>query len=137
MVSMLVFANFDLTKQIYIPVGANSWLLPVPVLFPLLFLFLFLNVTYLKFSYAEGKTYVEKVLFAIVNSALTILIFILGFTFWKYSKGDVDIAFFGQVKKEFHLNFRNLYFWVFYQSIFMAYGLSILKIIVSRVKKQA
>ena len=134
-VSMLIFANFDLTKELHIPIGDKTWLLPVPALFPILFLFLFINIKYLKFSYAEGKNLMQKIVFGALNLGVTISFFILGFVFWKYTQGDIDVAFFGATKKAFHLNFRNLYFWVFYQSVLMAYGLSILKILVSRMKK--
>lgn len=134
-VSMLIFTNFDLTKQIHIPLGEKDWLLPVPVLFPLLFVFLYVNIKYLKFSYAEGKNMLQKIVFGATNVIITIAIFLVGFSFWKYSQGDIDVAFFGETKKAFHLNFRNLFFWVFYQSVLMAYGVSILKIMVSRLRK--
>jgi hypothetical protein len=133
--SMLIFSNFDLTKEIHIPIDEKAWLLPVPVLFPLLFLFLYGNIEYLKFSYAEGKNLSKKIFFGLLNFGLFILIFSAGFSFWKYSLGDIDVFFIGESKSEFQLNFRNLFFWVFYQTILMAYGLSILKILVSRMKK--
>lgn len=132
---MLIFSNFDLTKTIHIPLGNKDWLLPVPILFPLLFVFLFINIKYLKFSYAEGKTISQKIIFGMLNIIITVSIFLLGFSFWKYSQGDIDVAFFGETKKAFDLNFRNLFFWVFYQSVLMAYGLSILKIMVSKIRK--
>ncbi|MEI6864714.1 hypothetical protein [Flavicella sp.] len=134
-ISMLIFSNFDLTKEMLIPLGEKYWLLPVPALFPVFFLFLYINITYLKFSYAEGKNLAQKICFGLLNTAIFIFIFYIGFIFWKYSLGDIDVAFFGKVKKVFQLNFRNLFFWVFYQSIFMAYGVSILKIMVSKMKK--
>lgn len=134
-VSMLIFANFDLTKELHIPIGEKDWFVPVSVLFPVLFLFLFVNIKYLNFSYAEGKTLIQKIVFAVLNMVISISIFLAGFTFWKYSHGDIDVAFFGASKTEFDLNFRNLFFWVFYQSILMTYGVSILKILVSRIKK--
>lgn len=134
-VSMLIFSNFDLTKELHITIGEELWLFPVPVLFPLLFMFLLFNISYLKFSFAEGKTLFQKLLFGTLNIIITSFIFILGFTFWKYSQGDIDVAFFGGVKKAFHLNLRNLYFWVFYQSLLMVYGFSVLKIIVSKMNR--
>jgi hypothetical protein len=132
---MLIFSNFDLTKEINVPLGKKDWLLPVPVLFPLLFLFLYGNIEYLKFSYAEGKTLIEKIFYGLLNFGVCLLIFMTGFAFWKYSQGDIDMLFTGESKNAFQLNFRNLFFWVLYQSILMAYGLSILKILVSRMKK--
>jgi len=134
-ISMLIFSNFDLTKEIHIPIGEKVWLLPVPVLFPLLFLFLYVNIEYLKFSYAEGKTLTEKIMYSMLNFCFFLFIFITGFTFWKYSLGDIDVFFKGEFKSEFQLNFRNLFFWVFYQTLLMVYGLSVLKILVSRMKK--
>lgn len=134
-ISMLIFSNFELTKEMHIPLGDQDWLLPVPALFPILFLFLYLNIAYLKFSYAEGKNLVQKIIFGVLNVGITFLIFIAGFSFWKYSQGDIDVAFFGEIKEAFDMNFRNLFFWVFYQSILMAYGLSVLKIMVSKMKK--
>jgi hypothetical protein len=134
-ISILIFSNFDLTKEIHVPIGQNVWLLPVPVLFPLLFLFLYVNIEYLKFSYAEGKTLIEKIIFGMLNFGFFLIIFMTGFTFWKYSLGDIDVFFKGNLKSEFQLNFRNLFFWVFYQTLLMVYGLSVLKILVSKMKK--
>lgn len=134
-ISLLIFSDFDISKDLHIPTNNGDWLLPVPVLFPLFFLFLYGNIYYLKFSYAEGKTIVQKIIFGLINIFITASIFMLGFSFWKFSQGDIDVFFSGATKKAFHLNFRNIFFWVFYQSLLMTYGLSILKILVSRVKK--
>lgn len=134
-ISMLIFANFDLTKELKIIGIENAFYIPVPVLFPLFFFFLYVNIHYLKFSYAEGKSYAQKAIFGTLNLAIVFTIFVFGFEFWKLTKGDVDIAFFGAQKEEFQVTFRNLYFWVFYQTLLMAYGLSILKILVSQPKK--
>lgn len=133
--SMLIFSNFDLTKELHIPLGDKNWMIPVSVLFPILFVFLYVNAKYLKFSYAEGKTLIQKIIFGVLNFMITISVFLAGFTFWKFSHGDIDVAFFGETKDSFDLNFRNLFFWVVYQSILMAYGISILKILVSKMKK--
>lgn len=134
-ISMLIFANFDLTKELRVKGIEDSFYLPVPILFPLFFIFLYVNVHYLKFSYAEGKCIVQKAAFGLLNTIITVTIFTLGFEFWKLTQGDIDVAFFGESKDAFQVTFRNLYFWVFYQSLLMAYGLSVLKIIVSKTKK--
>tara|TARA_B100000809_G_scaffold38098_1_gene33356 strand:- start:53631 stop:54038 length:408 start_codon:yes stop_codon:yes gene_type:complete len=133
---MLIFANFDLTKVLRIKGIEEALYLPVPILFPLFFFFLYVNVHYLKFSYAEGKNTLQKVVFGFINIVIVIIIFTFGFEFWKLTKGDIDIAFFGVQKDAFQVTFRNLYFWVFYQTILMAYGLSVLKIMVSQPKKR-
>ncbi len=135
-ISMLIFANFDLTKVLRIKGIEEALYLPVPILFPLFFFFLYVNVHYLKFSYAEGKNTLQKVVFGFINIVIVIIIFTFGFEFWKLTKGDIDIAFFGVQKDAFQVTFRNLYFWVFYQTILMAYGLSVLKIMVSQPKKR-
>lgn len=134
-VSMLIVSNFDLTKELRIKGIEEYFYLPVPILFPLFFIFLYLNVHYLKFSYAEGKNTLQKIVFGSLNVAFTIVIFIVGFEFWKLTQGDIDVAFFGETKSEFQITFRNLFFWVFYQTLLMAYGLSILKIVVSQSPK--
>ncbi len=133
--SMLIFSNFDLTKELHIKGAESSFYLPVPVLFPIFFIFLYVNSHYLKFSYKEGKTILQKMIFGVLNAFITITIFILGFEFWKFTQGDIDVAFFGETKDAFSLNFRNIFFWIFYQTLFMVYGLSVLKIVVSRGKK--
>lgn len=135
-VSMLIFANFDLTKVLKIKGIDSSFYLPVPILFPLFFVFLYTNIHYIKFSYAEGKTYIQKGIFGTINSIVTIGIFIIGFKFWKFTDGDVDVAFFGEIKDSFELNFRNIYFWTFYQTMLMIYALSVLKIMVSKLPKK-
>jgi hypothetical protein len=135
-VSMLIFANFDLTKVLKLKGIESNFYLPVPILFPLFFIFLYVNIHYIKFSYAEGKTYLQKVIYGIINVAITITIFIIGFNFWKFTDGDVDVAFFGEIKDSFELNFRNVYFWTFYQTLLMIYALSVLKILVSKLPKK-
>jgi hypothetical protein len=134
-ISMLIFSNFDLTKQLNIIGIEETFYLPVPILFPLLFFFFYVNIQYLKFSYAEGKSIVEKGVFASINIMIVITIFVFGFEFWKLTKGDIDVALFGETKEGFQMTFRNLYFWVLYQTLLMGYGLSILKILVSQPKK--
>lgn len=134
-VSMLIFSNFDLTKELRIKGVEDYFYLPVPILFPLFFVFLYLNIHYLKFCYAEGKSYLQKFIFGAINVTITISIFIIGFEFWKLTLGDIDVAFFGESTSEFRVTFRNLFFWVFYQTLLMAYGLSILKILVSQPRK--
>lgn len=134
--SMLIFANFDLTKVLKIKGIETSFYLPVPILFPLLFIFLYTNIHYIKFSYGEGKTYIQKVLYGLINTIITVTIFIAGFKFWMFTDGDVDVAFFGEIKDSFELNFRNIYFWTFYQTMLMIYALSILKIVVSKLPKK-
>ncbi|WP_152286960.1 hypothetical protein [Flavicella marina] len=134
-VLLLIFTNFDLTKELLIKGENSNYLIPVTILFPILFVFLYANILYLKFSFKEGKTLIQKIIYGLINVSITAMIFGVGFQFWKYSQGDIDVAFNGEVKKAFELNFRNLFFWVFYQSILMAYGLSILKIGVSKMKK--
>ncbi len=135
-VSLLVFSNFDLTKEIQIPKKEGAYYFPVTVLFPVFFVFLYANIHYLKFSFQEGKTVVQKAIFGFLNIGITLLVFIGGFYFWQFTKGDIDVAFFGETKHPFQLNFRNIYFWVLYQTLLMAYGLSVLKIIVSKGKRQ-
>lgn len=134
-VSMLIFSDFDLTKVLHLKATEDDYYFPVPILFPLFFIFLYVNIHYLKFSYADGKSIVQKILFGSVNILITVTIFVVGFEFWKLTQGDIDVAFFGETKDAFDVTFRNLYFWVFYQSLLMAYGLSILKIIVGKGKK--
>lgn len=133
--SMLIFANFDLTKQLHIKGVEASLYLPVPILFPLFFIFLYTNIHYLKRSYSDGKTIGEKLFFGVANVILTGTIFWFGFEFWKETQGDIDVAFFGETKNAFEVNFRNIFFWTFYQTLLMSYGLSVLKIIVSKRKK--
>lgn len=135
-ISLLVFSNFDLTKEIQIPADTGAVYFPVTVIFPVFFVFLYANIHYLKFSFQEGKSLLEKSIFAILNSGITVLLFIGGFYFWKFTEGDIDVAFFGETKHPFELNFRNIYFWVLYQTLLMAYGLSVLKILVSKGKKR-
>jgi hypothetical protein len=67
--------------------------------------------------------------------AITVTIFIFGFEFWKLTQGDIDVAFFGEIKDAFQITFRNVFFWTFYQTLLMVYGLSVLKILVSKTKK--
>lgn len=134
-VSLLVFANFDLTKEIQIPSENGAFYFPVTVAFPVFFVFLYANIHYLKFSFTGGKSLLQKGVFAILNAVITILLFISGFYFWKFTEGDIDVAFFGETKHPFQLNFRNIYFWVLYQTLLMGYGLSVLKIIVSKGKR--
>jgi hypothetical protein len=134
--SMLVFANFDLTKSLCFSWNENSWSLPVPILFPVFYVFLCANIHYLKFSYAEGKNIPQKLFFGFLNSAITITIFIAGFEFWKRTQGDVDVAFFRETKNAFELTFRNIYFWTCYQTLLLVYAVSVLKIMVSRLPKK-
>ncbi|WP_139958939.1 hypothetical protein [Flavicella sediminum] len=134
--SMLIISDFDLTKILQLKGVAGNYYLPVPIVFPVLFLFLYLNLHYIKFSFAEGKTIAQKIFFGLLNFAITIFIFVVGFKFWKHTSGDVDVAFFGEAKDAFELTFRNIFFWTFYQTLMMAYGLSILKIMVSRLPKK-
>jgi len=135
LLSILILSNFSLTKEIYIAYAATGFLVPSFILLPLLYLFFYGNIAYLQFSYAEGKTLVEKILYAILNTGIFMLIFKAGFEFYSYSHGNMDIIFKGESKNVFQLNFRNLFFWVIYQSIWLAYGFSVLKILVSRTKK--
>lgn len=133
---MLIFADFDLTKVLKLKGIETDFYLPVPILFPLFFVFLYTNIHYIKFSYAEGKTILQKAIFGILNALITITIFIIGFKFWKFTDGDVDVAFFGEIKDSFELNFRNIYFWTFYQTLMMIYALSVLKILVSKLPRK-
>lgn len=134
--SMLVFSNFDLTKSLSFTWNENAYFLPVPVLFPVLYVFLYANLHYLKFSYAEGKNIPQKLFFGLLNAAITIAIFFTGFEFWKVTQGDVDVAFFGETKDAFELTFRNIYFWTLYQTLLLVYAVSVLKIMVSRLPKK-
>lgn len=134
MISMLIFSNLDLTKDLKIHGTEEIFYLPVPILFPVFFIFLYANIHYLKFSFAEGKTVFQKILFGVLNVTITITIFVIGFEFWKLTQGDIDVAFFGEQKDTFQITFRNLYFWILYQTLLMAYSLSILKIMVSKIK---
>ena len=134
-VSMLVFSNFDLTKELQIKGVESVVYFPVPVLFPIFFIFLYINIHYIQFSYREGKSIIQKVIFGLLNMGITISIFVMGFEFWKLTQGDIDVAFFGETKDAFKITFRNIFFWTFYQTLLMTYGLSVLKIMVSRTKK--
>lgn len=134
--SILVLSDFDLTKRLSVVWGQNTHFISVSALIPLFFVFLYFNIQYLKFSYAEGKNVLQKLCFGALNFLITIGVFVLGFEFWKRTQGDVDVAFFGKTKDAFELTFRNIYFWTFYQTLLLVYGVSVLKIMVSKLPKK-
>ena len=39
-----------------------------------------------------------KKYFGCFNIGITVLVFIVGFDFWKLTQGDIDVAFFGETK---------------------------------------
>lgn len=129
-----IFSNFDLTKEFQMIVKNKRVHFPAYGLILPMFLIARLNFFYIGFSYAEGKSIFQKIVFGTLNTFLTGTLFMGGFHFWKYSNGSVDVLF-GLTKRGFDLNFRNLLFWVLFQSLLLAYGLSILKIVVSKIKK--
>jgi hypothetical protein len=134
--SILVLSDFDLTKRFSVVWGQNTNFITVSALIPLFFVFLYFNIQYLKFSYAEGKNLLQKLFFGVLNFFITIGVFVVGFEFWKRTQGDVDVAFFGETKDAFELTFRNIYFWTFYQTLLLVYGVSVLKIMVSKLPKK-
>ena len=134
--SILVLSDFDLTKRFSVVWGQNTNFITVSALIPLFFVFLYFNIQYLKFSYAEGKNLLQKLCFGVLNFFITIGVFVVGFEFWKRTQGDVDVAFFGETKDAFELTFRNIYFWTFYQTLLLVYGVSVLKIMVSKLPKK-
>jgi hypothetical protein len=134
--SILVLSDFDLTKRLSVEWGQNTYFITVSAFIPLFFIFLYFNTQYLKFSYAEGKNVLQKLCFGVLNFLITIGVFVLGFEFWKRTQGDVDVAFFSETKDAFELTFRNIYFWTFYQTLLLVYGVSVLKIMVSRLPKK-
>jgi hypothetical protein len=134
--SILVLSDFDLTKRFSVVWGQNTNFITVSALIPLFFVFLYFNIQYLKFSYAEGKNLLQKLCFGVLNFFITIGVFVVGFEFWKRTQGDVDVAFFDETKDAFELTFRNIYFWTFYQTLLLVYGVSVLKIMVSKLPKK-
>ena len=134
--SVLILSDFDVTKSLAIFWNQNPYSMKAFLVIPFFFIFLYVNVQYLKFSYAEGKNILQKLVFATLNSSITIGVFVLGFEFWKRTQGDVDVAFFGASKEGFELTFRNIYFWTCYQTLLLVYGVSVLKIMVSRLPKK-
>jgi hypothetical protein len=135
LVFLLVICEFDLGKELVVKLGNETLYLPIPVLFPILFVFSYANILYLRFCFSEGWTLLQKLVLGLLNSGFVLLIFKGGFELWKTTQGDIDAVFFAANKVAFQLTFRSVAFWVMYQTLLMVYGLSVLKIIVSPRKK--
>ena len=131
----LIFIDFQLLAFTGFQIGEHTVKVPVLLLFPLLFVFSVLQLPYIKFVYAEGKSIAQKIIFFLLNAYLTYLIFTGGFWIWKFCNGNIKTLFFGGVKYDFVLNTGNILFWVLYQTILIVYAFSLLKILVSRAKK--
>lgn len=135
LIFLLVICDFDLEKRLVVNFASRKLYLPIPVLFPILFVFSYANFLYLRFCFSEGWSLLQKLMLGLVNTGFVLLIFTGGFELWKSTQGDIDAVFFEANKVAFQLTFRSVAFWVMYQTLLMAYGLSVLKIIVSPRKK--
>jgi len=131
----LVFIDFQPLAFMRFQIGGHAVQVPALLLFPLIFVFSALQLPYIKFVYAEGKSIAQKILFFLLNAYLTYLIFTGGFWVWKCCNGNIKTLFFGGVKYDFMINTGNVLFWVLYQTILIVYAFSLLKILISRTKK--
>lgn len=131
----LIFIDFQPLDFMRFQIGSHAVQVPAIILFPLLFFFSALQLPYIKFVYADGKSIAQKIIFFLINTYLTYLIFTGGFWVWKCCNGNITTLFFGGVKYDFVINTGNVLFWVLYQTILIVYAFSLLKILVSRTKK--
>lgn len=132
---VLLFSNFNPLLFVEIPWNTSFLSFPILGFLPLFFGFIYANIYYVPFSYADGKKTIQKILVASLNGLITFLLFVGGFQFWKLTGGNTDVFFLNASEKSFQFTFRNLLFWIIYQSLMMIYFFSILKILVSQPKK--
>ncbi|MGB2128826.1 MAG: hypothetical protein ACPHXR_05045 [Flavicella sp.] len=128
----------DFQPLVYMTIANENQVLQLPALFlfPLLLIFMLVQLSYVKWVYADGNSIAQKSLFFSLNVYLIYLLFNGGFWLWKNCNGNIDTLLFGKVSEAFQLNVKNVLFWVLYQTLFLVYGFSLLKILVSPSKKQ-
>lgn len=117
--TVLFLSNFKLLNTLYLMPNI-FWVFP-------LFCFYFLSVWYFLTAFKTNLKTIQKVLRIIVGGLGFVLLLYVGFSVWKINQGNIFL----DRQDAFQLNFKNIFFWIVYQSYLLLFLFSSFKQLVT------